>query len=184
MNLNAESDALLSAGLTADSGARMGLSLRNTYRVECWRNGTLAWLEEVPNIVVTVGKNDLLTKYFKGSSYTATWYVGLVNNASFSAYDPTDTMSSHAGWLEAANYSNATRPAWTGGTASAGSIDNSASKAVFNINGTLTIRGAFLTSDNTVSGTSGTLYGESDFTSSRAVLSGDTLNVTVTLTIS
>jgi hypothetical protein len=71
------------------------------------------------------------------------------------------------------------------GTAAAGSIDNSASKAQFNINASATILGAFVVTNSTKSGTTGTLYGAASFTGgSRAVQSGDTLNVTVTLTAS
>jgi hypothetical protein len=91
-------------------------------------------------------------------------------------------MSSHAGWTENTDYSQSVRQTLTLGTASAGSIDNTASKATYSINATATIAGAFITSDSTKSGTTGTLYGVVDFASSRAVISGDTLEVTVTLT--
>jgi hypothetical protein len=162
-----------------------GVKFKNTYKFECWRNGQLAWSETVHNQVMTAGINDLLTQYFKGSAYTAAFFVGLVDNASFTAYAAGDTMASHAGWLESAAYSNATRPSLTLGTAAAGSIDNSAAKAVFNINATATILGGFVTTNSTKSGTTGTLYGAASFTGgSRAVLNGDTLNVTVTLTAS
>jgi hypothetical protein len=59
-------------------------------------------------------------------------------------------------------------------------ISNSASVAVFSINGTVTVAGAFLTSNNTKGGTTGILFSASDFQSpgDRAVVSGDTLNVT------
>jgi hypothetical protein len=116
--------------------------------------------------------------------FSPTWYVGLVDNASFTAYAAADTLASHGGWFEGVPYSNANRVTWTGGAVSAGSVDNSGSVASFNINATLTVRGAFLASNNTKSGTTGRLYGEADFASARSVLSGDTLNVTVTLTAS
>jgi hypothetical protein len=62
---------------------------------------------------------------------------------------------------------------------------NSASVAVFNINATQTVGGAFLTSDNTKSGSTGTLFSAADFSApgDRAVTSGDTLNVTYTLSL-
>jgi hypothetical protein len=161
------------------------IKFRNVYRVECFdADGRLKWIEDIPNQVMTAGINDLLTQYFKGSAYTAAFYVGLVDNASFSAYAAADTMASHAGWLESAAYSNATRPSLTLGTPSAGSVDNSASKAVFNINATATILGAFVVTNSTKSGTTGTLYGAASFSGSRSVLSGDTLNVTITLSAS
>lgn len=157
---------------------------RFLYEIECvGADGRVKWRESFSNTVVTSGKNDLLTNYFKGSSYTAAFYVGLVDNASFSAIAAADTMASHAGWLESTAYSNANRPTLTLGSASAGSIDNSASKASFSINATATINGAFTTTNNTKGGTTGTLYSAGSFGSTRSVLNGDTLNVQVTLTV-
>ena len=51
------------------------------------------------------------------------------------------------------------------------------------MNATSTVAGAFVVSNNaTSSATAGTLYGVVDFGSTRSVISGDTLEVTVTLT--
>jgi len=33
--------------------------------------------EHVHNLVMTAGKTDMITQYFKGSAYTAAWYLGL-----------------------------------------------------------------------------------------------------------
>ncbi len=154
-------------------------------QIRC-RNAFVAWEVAIENLVTTEGKNDLLTNYLKGSSYTAAFYVGLVNNASFTAYAAGDVaaqINGTNGWLEGVPYSNANRVTWTGGTAAAGSIDNSASPAIFNINATLTVRGAFLSTSNVKSGTAGKLYGEADFAAARSVLSGDTLNATITATV-
>jgi len=97
-------------------------------------------------------------------------------------------MSSHAGWTEVTDYSQATRPAATFGTATTADpsvIDNSGSVAAFSINGTTTVGGAFLTSDDTKSGTTGTLFSAADFEApgDRAVVNGDTLNVTYTFSL-
>ena len=148
------------------------------------KDGNLKWKEESKNLVVNVGLKDMNDKYFSGSSYTATWYLGLITGpGSGTTIAAGDTMSSHAGWTEATAYSQSTRPACTFGaatTADPSVISNSASVAVFSINGTVTIAGAFLTSNNTKSGTTGILFSASDFQSpgDRAVVSGDTLNVT------
>lgn len=209
-----EADAGFGASLQAGAKSNLGLIARNLYHVVAWRRpegcdclGCKAWktlssnLHEyrdircrnafmpfdpvtVPNLTTTAGKNDQLTQYFKGSGYSAAWYIGLVDNAGFSAYAAGDTMSSHAGWAESTAYSNANRPTWTGGSVSGGSVDNSGAVAAFNINATATIRGAFQVNNNTKGGTTGTLYGEADFAASRSLLSGDTLNVTVTDTLS
>jgi hypothetical protein len=92
-----------------------------------------------------------------------------------------DTMASHAPWAEVTPYSG-NRPAFTPGTISSGSVDNSASKAVFTINAGATVYGAFMNDAN--SGTAGVLLGMGPFAASRGVLSGDTLNVTITCSLS
>lgn len=168
----------------------------NYYRAVCrgpvkgpdgrWRR-KLKWVEYVKNLVTTEGKNDELSKYLKGSSYTAAFYVGLINNASFSALAVGDTaaqIGGSNGWLEATAYSESVRQTLTLGSVSAASVDNTASKAVFSINGTITINGAFVATVSTKSGTTGVLFGEASFASTRSLLSGDTLTVTVTLTLS
>jgi hypothetical protein len=168
-------------GGASEEGARGG----GVFFVECRdKDGNLKWKEESKNLVVNVGLKDMNDKYFSGSSYTATWYLGLITGpGSGTTIDPGDTMSSHAGWTEDTSYSQANRPACTFGaatTADPSVISNSASVAVFSINGTATIAGAFLTNNNTKGGTTGILFSASDFQSpgDRAVVSGDTLNVT------
>ena len=144
-------------------------------------NAQVVWVEEVHNIVTTEGKNDQLTQYFKGAAYTAAFFIGLVNNAGFTAYAAGDTAAQIGGtngWAEGVPYSNATRVAWVGGTASGGTIDNSGSVATFNINLTQTVRGGFVATSSTKNGTAGKLYGAVDFSASRSVVSGDSLLVT------
>lgn len=171
-----------------------GAKPRNFYYAVCrgpvkgpdgrWRR-KLKWIDGFENLVTTEGKNDTLNKYFKGSSYTAAFFVGLVDNAGFSAFAAGDTaaqIGGSNGWAEATAYSEGTRQTLTLGTPSGGAVDNSASKATFSINGTVTIHGAFAITDNTKSGTSGVLYGEGAFSADRPLLPGDIVKVTVTLT--
>lgn len=155
--------------------------LENHYQLECFDvDGRLKWVEAFDNIVVEEGLNDSLDKHLKGSNYTAAWYVGLTDGTP--TVDAGDTMASHAGWTEVTGYSQATRPALTLGSVAAGSVDNSASKAVFSINASVTAGGAFITSNNTKGGSTGVLYGAGAFAADRSMVSGDTLNVTVTAT--
>ena len=150
---------------------------RFTYEVECiGADGRLKWRETFSNLVTTAGKTDIIDKYFKGSAYTAAWYLGLKGTGSAAAGD---TLASHAGWSEVTPYSG-NRPAITFGTTSSGS--NTATAVSYTINDSATVAGAFVASVNT--GTSGTLYSVGDFTSSRSVVSGDTLNVTLTVSAS
>lgn len=160
------------------------------YTVECRdKDGNLKWSEAMHNLVVNVGLKDMNDKYFTGSTYTAAWYLGLVTGpGAGNTYAAADTMASHAGWTEDTGYSQATRPAATfaaATTADPSVITNSASVAVFSISATTTIAGAFLTSDNTKGGTTGVLFSVANFQSpgDRAVVSGDTLNVTYTFSL-
>ena len=168
------------------------IRLHNLYEVECFdRRGRLKWREVIKNLVTTEGLNDLLDKYLKGAAYTAAWYVGLIDNASFTSIQAGDTAAkinlvanppTTNSWQEADDYSESVRQTLTLGTPSAGSVDNSASKASFSINGTVTLNGAFIGSSNVKGGTAGVLYGAASFGATRSVISGDTLNVTATLT--
>lgn len=180
MSQHAESLAAASsasAALTANTGAAEHQPApRFTYRFDCYdKDGNLKWSEELENLVTTAGGNDLIDKYFKGSSYTAAWYMGLAGSGTKAA---ADTLASHAGWSEVTPYSG-NRPAITFGTTS--SKSNTATAVSYSINATATVAGAFVASVNT--GTSGTLYSVSDFAASRSVVSGDTLNVTLTVSV-
>lgn len=149
--------------------------------VECFdRDGNLKWTDTIKNLVVNVGLDDALDKYFKGSTYTAAHYVGLTDGTPTVA--AADTMASHAGWVEVVAYDEAVRQTLTLGAVSGQSVDNSASKAVFTISANATtIGGAFLCTDNTRGGSTGTLYGGGAFTAGDKVLDdNDVLNVTVT----
>ena len=159
------------------------------FTVQCFdKDGNLKWTEENHNLVVNIGLQDMNTKYFSGSSYTAAWYIGLYGAGASNTPAASDTMSSHAGWTEVTAYSQSTRPACSFGTATTADpsvITNSGSPATFSINGTTTVGGAFLTSDNTKSGTTGILFSASDFQSpgDRSVVNGDTLTVTYTFSL-
>jgi len=176
---------------TVQKGTGVGEGLRGggVFTVTCFdKDGNLKWEAKSPNLVVNVGLQDMNDKYFKGSGYTAAWYIGLYGSGATNDPAAGDTMSSHAGWTEVTAYSQSTRPAATFGTATTADpseIDNSGSVAVFSMNGTTTVGGAFLTSDNTKNGTSGTLFSAADFElpGDRSVVNGDTINVTYTFSL-
>lgn len=155
------------------------------YDIECFSpEGELKWAEHVHNLITTEGFNDLLTKYFKGSTYTAAWYVGLIDNAGFSAIAAGDTaaqINGSNGWAELSEYDEAIRQTLTLGTAASGSIDNASNKAVFTMSATVTVNGVFIASTSTVDGTTGVLYSAASFGSTRAVVDNDIINVTATL---
>ena len=178
------SSSLIAGGSAADSTSAKGV-----YKIQCHdKDGNLKWEDEAPNLVVNEGLQDMNAKYFTGTTYTAAWYLGLYGSGATNSPAAGDTMASHAGWTEVTAYSQATRPACTFGTpttANPSVATNSASPASFSINGTTTVGGAFVTSNNTKGGTTGTLYSAADFSApgDRSVVSGDTLSVTYTLSL-
>lgn len=188
-NDKAKSTDQISAGVAVGNDNQEAARGGGVFFFECYdKDGNLKWKDEAKNLVVNQGLKDMNDKYFSGSAYTATWFLGLINASPTPSYVAGDTAASHAGWSETTAYSQATRPAATFGaatTADPSVISNSASVAVFSINGTVTVAGAFLISNSTKGGTTGILFSEANFSSpgSRSVVSGDTLNVTYTFNL-
>ena len=179
----------VSSGLTCNIKASEDAQATGLFEIKCHdKDGNLKWEAQSKNLVVNAG-----LAYMAGSALTSvaqitTWYVGLYGAGSSNTPAAADTMSSHAGWTEVVAYSNATRVAATFVTATTADpsvVTNSASPATFNINGTTTVGGAFLTSGSAKSGTAGTLFSAADFGSpgDRSVVNSDTLSVTYTFSL-
>jgi len=159
-----------------NTNENINLGLTNIWEVVCLDSeGNEKWREKKKNLIVTEGLNKILDVMFHGTTAIGTWYIGLKGSGTPAA---ADTLASQANWSEVSSYSG-TRKEWTEGAASAGSMTNTTT-IDFSITGTATCAGAFLCS--ATSGTVGTLYGAVDFGTSRSVISGDTLQVTVTVT--
>ena len=157
---------------------------KGVYKIQCiGADGQVKWTDSFPNLVTTVGKNEMLDKALAGVTYTAAWYLGLVTGpGSGNTYLAANTASSHAGWTEAVPYSNSTRPAVSWNAASGGAKSSTATS--FTINASATVAGAFLINDSTKSGTTGVLFSVGNFSGGdRTIASGDTLNVTYTATL-
>lgn len=160
----------------------VGLKAQCIYTIECFGpDGKLKWKDTAKNIVVNVGLDEILDKFWKGSGYTAAHFVGLTDDAPTTA--AADTMPSHAGWTEVTIYDEGTREALVLGSVSSQSVDNSASKASFAINATDVIGGAFIAISSTKGETASILMSVAAFTEGdKNVDNGDTLNVTATIT--
>ena len=180
---------VVSGGLTCNTKAGEAAQATGVYHVECRdKDGNLKWTAESKNLVVNVG-----LQYMAGTALTSvtqitTWYLGLYGSGATNAPAAGNTMASHTSWTEVTDYSNANRVTATFATATTASpsvVTNTASPAVFNINGTTTVGGAFLTSENAKGGTTGTLFSAAGFGSpgDRSVVSGDTLSVTYTFSL-
>ena len=188
-NDQAKATATAASGLIANTGAADAAKATGKYVVECFdKDGNLKWVAESDNLVVNVG-----LQYMAGVALTSTtqitaWYVGLFGAAASNNPAAGDTMSSHIGWTEVTAYSESTRvlASFAAATnANPSVVTNTASKAVFTINGTTTVGGAFLTSGSAKSGATGTLFSAADFSSpgDRSVVAGDVLNVTYTFSL-
>ena len=155
-------------------------------------NGQEKWSTTAENTVTTVGKNLALDTYLAGSSYTVVGpFMGLISSTSYSAISASDSMSSHAGWLEAGL---ANTPTYTGNRKTAAwSSASSGSKALsaalsFAITGSGTVKGAFLVYGTgavaTKDDTNGTLYSAGLFSGGdKTVGNGDTINVSYTASL-
>lgn len=177
-----KSSETVSGNLVRKTGFADGASGGGVFTVTCHSSdGTEKWVSIAPNLVVNTGLQDMNTQYFKGSTYTAAWYLGLINDVSGNTtFSGGDTLASHAGWTENSDYSGS-RPQVTFGTATLAdpsNINNASSTSTFTMNANATISGAFLC--NVASGTSGLLFSAADFQApgDRTVVSGDVLSVT------
>ena len=177
----------ISSSLVARIGASEGMRAGGVFHVQCLdKDGNLKWETSEHNLVVNEGLQDMNTQYFKGSTYSATFFLGLITGpGSGTTFAAADTLASKA-WTEFTDYAGS-RKSVTFGTATTADpsvISNSASPSSFTISGAGgTVAGAFLCT--VASGTSGVLFSESDFQApgDRVVVSGDTLNVTYTFSL-
>jgi hypothetical protein len=185
----AKASDIVGGGLVANTGASEGAKATGKYTVECFdKDGNLKWVAETPNLVVNVGLQYMAGTALTSTAQITTWYLGLYGSGATNSPAAGDTMSSHSGWTEVTAYSEANRPTATLAAATNANpsvVTNTASKAVFTINGTTTVGGAFLTSNNTKGGSTGTLFSAADFSApgDRSVVSGDILNVTYTFSL-
>lgn len=156
------------------------------YTLKCFRpDGTLRWeASKEENLVVNGGLRDMSQQYFKGSGYTASWFLGLYGAGATNNPAATDTMGAHAGWTEFTGYSLGTRPAAVfadATTANPSVVSNTANPGLVTVNvtGPVTLGGMFLTSSSTKNGTVGVLFSAADFLTpgDRAVYNGDGLQL-------
>lgn len=156
------------------------IKMENYFTLKQYRGGKLIKEITFPNGVVDEGKDHMLDVSFISATTQQTWYLGLYDGTGTLADD--DTMASHPGWTEFILYDEATRPAWGPDAASTQSISNSTT-VDFSINASGTVKGCFVTSDNTISGTSGILWATADINPDLTVSNGDTIQLTYTVNL-
>jgi hypothetical protein len=178
----------VSAGLVARTEGGEELKTMGWYDFECYDSeGNLKWVDRAYNVVATQGKNFILDQVLglvnPGSNVLR---VGLSTTTGVAG----DTYATRGTLVEGTSYSgNRGTPSFA--AASGGAKATSAAVA-FSITGTMTVTGAILVYGNATNlntpGDTGTasaiLISTGSFSGgSRAVINGDTLNVTYTLTL-
>lgn len=186
MNNKLSSKEICNATVSRKAGHSESISAKGRYEVSCvGADGVEKWKEVFHNLVTTVGKNDILDKYLNGSSYTATFRMGLKGAGSASTGD---TQASHGGWLEVGG---ANAPTYTGsrkdvtmGAASGGTA--SSPTQTFAITSSGTVAGCFTNNGGsaTKDDATGILFSVGDFSGgSKSVQNGDTLSVSYSLSV-
>lgn len=148
------------------------------------KNGKVKWHEHVHNLVTNEGLDHILDVILHAATQITTWYVAVFES-------DTTILATHTyavpGFTESTAYDEATRQAYVEAAASSQSITNSANKATITCSATKTMYGCGLvgggsaatTKDDQAGG--GTLLCAVQFSTSRAVVDDDTLEITYTI---
>lgn len=183
----AKSTDTVTAGMVCGTRPEAKAKAGGVYKIQCvGADGQVKWEEEMHNLVVNQGLQDMVTTYLKSGTQITTWYLGLITGpGSGTTIAAGDTLASHAGWTEFSSYTGSRKTATfgTATTADPSVINNTASPASFTMSGAGTVAGAFLCS--AASGTTGVLFSAADFQSpgDRTVAASDVLNVTYTFSL-
>ena len=161
------------------------MSIQGSYHAVCYdAQGNVKWEDDIKNLVTTVGKN-LTLDTILGNTAAGAVVMGLKGTGTAAVGN---TQASHAGWLEvglanAPTYSG-TRKTPVFSAASAG-VKATSSASSFSITSTGTVAGCFINigGSSTIDNTTGTLFSAGDFSSSKSVVSGDSIAVTYTATL-
>ena len=170
------------------------IGLQGIWQCDQYRNGDLisGGAPELPNTFTTEGMARLLNIIFHDIAKASSeiWYVGIYKNNVTPAVGNTAAVHLGAagtyGACQDADYDDpATNcPSYTTADTATASITNSAAgKAEFTIAATITVYGAYLTSIQAKTGTSGYLMSAKKFSASRAVIADDELSVTYVISL-
>lgn len=146
-------------------------------------DGTHGWRCNLPNGVTLQGVNWLLEVGFRAGTPSPALYLGLITNSGYLAVSPADTHQVHAGWSEWTALSSGTRPTWLPSAANGG-LMGSTGPVAFNITADGSVRGAFLSTVNTVGSVgAGFLYNTIVALTGLTVANGGTVEVVPSIRI-
>jgi len=154
------------------------------FTLKHFRDGELIGEDKYENKLVDEGKDYLvgLSLNNDGTAKVDTWYATLYTTNI--TPDDDETAASAVGDLgevTGSEVTNGTRPQWVPNTSVANNgalSSNSEDPALFTMNASVTIHGAYIVSTNVIGVGSGTLLAASKFGTGRAVLSADVLQLT------
>ena len=168
------------------------VGLEGTYVATCYdADGVEKWSDTIHNLTTNVGRANLMNSYF-GNTGGGAIVMGLGGANGSGTFTPAygDTQASHAGWFEvgganAPTYSGTRKtPAFSAATTANPSVLVTSAAVEFSMTGSGTVYGAFINvgGSTAIDNTTGTLFSIGAFTAgSKTVTSGDTINVTYTL---
>lgn len=171
------------------------LTMGGTFNVTHRRYGKVIDQFSIPNTIVNEGKNHILNVQFHGTTAIGTWYLGLIDNAGFTAITAADNYDNinqpGNGWDEFDDYTDrnnsdsaVTRPVWPENAASGQAITNT-TLAIYDFTAGGTLKGLFVaggasaaTKGDNTAGTGHILWAATSFAANVDVDNGDDLSVT------
>lgn len=121
---------------------------KGTFKLKQYRNGTLIAERTAKNATTEIGAQTVLNSIFRNIAHPTSWFIGLIDNTGFTAFDLEDAMDDHPGWVEFTDYGG-DRKQYNADPATGRKIENEALPACFNFNGLAIIQAVFLVSDAT-----------------------------------
>ncbi len=175
------------ATVVRGAGQTEAVGLEGVYTAECYdAQGNLKWSDNIKNITTNVGRAAMNDAYL-GNTAGGAIVMGLKGAGTAVVGD---TQASHGSWLEvglanAPTYTgNRKTPTFSASTTANPAVKSTSAAVVFAMTSSGTVAGAFINvaGSATVDNTTGILFSAGDFTAgSKTVTSGDTINVTYTL---
>lgn len=165
------------------------MGIEGHYHAVCYdAAGNVKWEEDIHNVVMDLGRN-LTLDTILGNSAAGAVYMGLKGTGTAVA---ANTQTSHSPWLEvgganAPTYSGTRKTPTFSAASSAASVSTKTTSAAvsFAMTSSGTVAGCFINigGSATIDSTANTLFSAGDFSSSKSVVSGDTIAVTYTATL-
>jgi hypothetical protein len=180
------------ASASYGGGSVETVGLEGVYTATCYdANGNEKWSDVIENLTTNVGRASILDSYL-GNTGGGAIVMGLGGANGSGTFTPAfaDTQASHAGWFEvglanAPTYSGTRKtPVFSASTVANPAVKSTSAAVVFSMTSSGTVYGAFINvgGSSTIDSTTGTLLSIGQFTAgSKTVTSGDTINVTYTL---